>query len=170
MRLDQIDTRLSPELYAEMLEQLTGRGAWQGETRYRTRLGSEFPVDMVLQRVEQGGREFIFLLVRDITERKRIEQRLADAAWRFRTIFEESPVAKLLLGPDFVVTQANLAAGSLLGYASAELVGKPPSFIMDPQQRDAIDRLRLRLAGVRRRRPRATACCATRTATWSGAA
>ena len=146
MRLDQIDTRLSPELYAEMLEQLTGRGAWQGETRYRTRLGSEFPVDMVLQRVEQGGREFIFLLVRDITERKRIEQRLADAAWRFRTIFEESPVAKLLLGPDFMVTQANLAAGSLLGHASADLVGKPPSFIMDPLQHDAIDRLRLRLA------------------------
>ena len=144
--LAQIDTRLSPEQYAEMLEELTGRGAWQGETRYRTRLGSEFPVDVVLQRVEQGGREFIFLLVRDITERKRIEQRLADAAWRFRTIFEESPVAKLLLGPDFVITQANIAAGKLLGYALGELVGKPPSIILQPEDADAMERLHRRLA------------------------
>lgn len=146
MELGEIDARLSPEQYAEMLEELTGRGAWQGETRYRTRLGSEFPVDMVLQRVEQGGREFIFLLVRDITERKRIEQRLADSAWRFRTIFEESPVAKLLLGPDFTIAQANIAAGSLLGYGPGELVGRLPEEILQPPQRDAIDRLRLRLA------------------------
>lgn len=146
MRLAEIDTRLTPEQYADMLDELTGRGAWQGETRYRTRLGSEFPVDMVLQRVEQGGREFIFLLVRDITERKRIEQRLADAAWRFRTIFEESPVAKLLLGPDFAITQANIAAGTLLGYRPGELVGRQPETILQPGQADAIDRLRLRLA------------------------
>jgi len=146
MPLAQIDARLSPEQYAEMLDELTGRGAWQGETRYRTRLGSEFPVDMVLQRVEQGGREFIFLLVRDITERKRIEQRLADAAWRFRTIFEESPVAKLLLGADFMVSQANIAAGKLLGYAPGELVGGPPSMVLQSEHADAIDRLRRRLA------------------------
>jgi PAS domain S-box-containing protein len=146
MQLAQIDTRLTPELYSEMLEELSGRGAWQGETRYRTRLGSEFPVDAVLQRVEQGGREFIFLLVRDITERKRIEQRLADSAWRFRTIFEESPVAKLLLGPDFTITQANIAAGKLLGYAPGELVGQPPHVILQPDEAEAMDRLQRRLA------------------------
>jgi PAS domain S-box-containing protein len=146
MQLAQIDTRLTPELHSEMLEELSGRGAWQGETRYRTRLGSEFPVDAVLQRVEQGGREFIFLLVRDITERKRIEQRLADAAWRFRTIFEESPVAKLLLGPDFVITQANIAATKLLGYAPGELVGQHPAVILQPDEAEAVERLRRRLA------------------------
>jgi PAS domain S-box-containing protein len=144
--LAQIDTRLTPEQYAEMLEELTGRGAWQGETRYRTRLGSEFPVDVVLQRVEQGGREFIFLLVRDITERKRIEQRLADAAWRFRTIFEESPVAKLLLGPDFMISQVNIAAGKLLGYAPGELVGQAPHVILQPEEAEAMDRLHRRIA------------------------
>jgi len=146
LALSQIDTRLTPELYAEMLEELCGRGAWQGEARYRTRVGSEFPVDMVLQRVEQGGREFIFLLVRDITERKRIEQRLADAAWRFRTIFEESPVAKLLLGPDFAIRQANIAAGKLLGYAPGELVGRAPAEILQPAEADAMQRLQRRLA------------------------
>ena len=146
LTLPQVDCRLSPEQYAEILEELSGRGAWQGETRYRTRLGNEFPVDVVLQRVEQGGREFIFLLVRDITERKRIEQRLADAAWRFRTIFEESPVAKLLLGPDFSITQANVAAGQLLGYRPGELVGKAPQMILEPAEADAIDQLRQRLA------------------------
>ena len=146
LTLARIDTRLSAERFAEILEELSGRGAWHGETRYRSRLGSEFPVDVVLQRVEQGGRESIFLLVRDITERKRIEQRLADSAWRFRTIFEESPVAKLLLGPDFRIAQANIAAGKLLGYAPGELVGREPAEILQPSAADAMQRLQRRLA------------------------
>lgn len=147
MALAQIDVQPPAGRQADLLAALSARGAWQGETRYRTRAGGEFPVDVVLQRVEQGGREFIFLLARDITERKRSEQRLADAAWRFRTIFEESPVAKLLLGPDFTITQANAAAGALLGHAPGELIGRPPAQLLDPAQGGAIDALRARLAG-----------------------
>jgi PAS domain S-box-containing protein len=144
LALAQIDVLLTPERYAEILDELLGRGAFHCESRYRTRLGSEFPVDLVLQRVEQGEREFIFLLVRDITERKRIESRLADAASRFKTIFEESPVANLLLGPDFRILQANISACTLLGLGSEQLLGTQPSGFMP--QPEVFERLRQRLA------------------------
>jgi len=130
LALAQIDVLLTPERYANILEELSGRGAHHSESRYRTRLGSEFPVDLVLQRVERGGREFIFLLVRDITERKRIEARLADAASRFKTIFEESPVANMLLGPDFRVVEANAAACALLGREAALFSGMQPAALL----------------------------------------
>ncbi|MCE2646001.1 MAG: PAS domain S-box protein [Burkholderiaceae bacterium] len=143
LALAQIDVLLTPERYADILQELSTRGAYHCESRYRTRLGSEFPVDLVLQRVEQGGREFIFLLVRDITERKRIEARLADAASRFKTIFEESPVANMLLGPGFRVAQVNTAACELLGRTPEHLVGLQPSALL--VQGEIFEQLRERL-------------------------
>lgn len=144
MPLAAIDTTLTADKYAEILEQLSGRGAYQGEARYRTRLGSEFSVDVVLQRVEHAEREFIFLLVRDISDRKRVEEALADSAARFRTIFEESPVANLLLDSRFRIEQVNRAACTLLGYSAESLRGQDPSVFMHPE--DAAGRLRERLA------------------------
>jgi len=144
--LSAIDTTLTPERYAEILEQLTGRGAYQGEARYRTRLGSDFSVDVVLQRVEHGDREFIFLLVRDISDRKRVEAALADSAARFRTIFEEGPVAHLLLDARFVIVQVNRAACTLLGRTASALMGQDPSLFLHPDDSDASLRLREKLA------------------------
>ena len=146
MALAAIDTTLTPERYADMLEQLTGRGAYQGEARYRTRLGSEFSVDVVLQRVEHGEREFIFLLVRDISDRKQVEAELADSAARFRTIFEESPVANLLLDAHFRIVQANRAACTLLGYSAPALVGQEPTIFLHHDDSQTATRLRARLA------------------------
>ncbi|HTT10212.1 MAG TPA: PAS domain S-box protein [Burkholderiaceae bacterium] len=146
MPLQAIDMTLTVERYADILEQLTGRGAYQGEARYRTRLGSEFSVDVVLQRVEHGEREFIFLLVRDISDRKQVEEALADSAARFRTIFEESPVANLLLDAKFRIVQANRAACVLLGYDPQILVGQDPAMFLHPDDSDAVKRLRARLA------------------------
>jgi PAS domain S-box-containing protein len=146
MTLAAIDTTLTPEKYADILEQLTGRGAYQGEARYRTRLGSEFSVDVVLQRVEHGEREFIFLLVRDISDRKQVEEELADSAARFRTIFEESPVANLLLDTQFRIVQVNRAACALLGQSAQTLVGQDPAALLHPEDAQTARRLRARIA------------------------
>jgi PAS domain S-box-containing protein len=113
-----------------MIDALLGRGAFHGEARYRTRLGSEFEVDLVLQRVEHGEREFIFLLVRDISDRKRIEVELAENAERLATIFNESPVGILQLDGSFRIRRANRAACALLGYAERDLLGRDPVRLM----------------------------------------
>ena len=54
-----------------------------------------------IQRVEQAGREFILLLSRDISARKQAEEALSESAERFRALFDESPVAALLLDSGF---------------------------------------------------------------------
>lgn len=146
MPLAAIDASLTPEGFAEILGELDGRGAFHGEARYRTRRGSEFPVDLVLQRVEHGDREFIFGLVRDISDRKRIEAQLTEAASRFRTIFEESPVANLLLDSHFRIVQANRAAAELVGVTADELVGGEPAALLAVDDAGAIARLRAAIA------------------------
>jgi PAS domain S-box-containing protein len=132
LRLGAIDASLTEERLGEMIEALLGRGAFHGEARYRTRLGSEFEVDVVLQRVEHGEREFIFLLVRDISDRKRIEVELAENAERLATIFNESPVGILQLDSSFRIRRANRAACALLGYREHDLLGRDPVRLMHP--------------------------------------
>jgi PAS domain S-box-containing protein len=132
LRLGAIDTSLTDEALAEMIEALLDRGAFHGEARYRTRLGSEFEVDLVLQRVEHGEREFIFLLVRDISDRKRIEVELAENAERLETIFNESPVGIVQLDSTFRIRRANRAACALLGYREHDLLGRDPVRLTHP--------------------------------------
>jgi len=132
LRLGSIDTSLTEEGLAEMIEALLDRGAFHGEARYRTRLGSEFEVDLVLQRVEHGEREFIFLLVRDISDRKRIEVELAENAERLETIFNESPVGIVQLDSTFRIRRANRAACALLGYREHDLLGRDPVRLTHP--------------------------------------
>ena len=111
-------------------EQLRSRGAYQGEATYQTRFGSTFPVEVVVQRVEQGGREFILLLARDATERKRAEDALTESAERFRALFDESPVAALLLDAGFRVIGVNRAASATVGYSIEELTGRDPELFV----------------------------------------
>jgi PAS domain S-box-containing protein len=148
LRLRAIDLNLSDERFAAILDALLARGAYQGETRYRTRTGSEFPVDVVLQRVEHGEREFIFLLVRDISERKRIEVSLAEHGERLSTLFNESPVGIVLLDGHFRMRRVNRAACALLGQGEDRLLGRDPTGLLHPDDRDASMRQRGRLAVV----------------------
>jgi len=147
LHLAAIDVGISAERFGDLLEALGVRGAYQGEARYRTRFGSEFPVDVVLQRVEHAGREFIFMLARDISDRKRIETALADNAERFSTVFNESPVGNLLLDRAFRVVTINPATAGLTGYREHDLAGRDPVLLVHPEDVDVMARLRDRIRG-----------------------
>ncbi|HRK56684.1 MAG TPA: PAS domain S-box protein, partial [Burkholderiaceae bacterium] len=85
-------------------------------------------------------------LVRDITERKRVERKLAEAAQRFEIIFEESPVAKLVLDPAFRVLQANAAAIRLLGQEADTVKGTDPRAFLGDRVQPAVTALIAQLA------------------------
>jgi diguanylate cyclase (GGDEF)-like protein/PAS domain S-box-containing protein len=61
---------------------------------------------------------------RDITERKRAADALAEAEQRFRRAFEEAPIGMVMLTLGLRVVRANDAMGRLLGRAPGELVGR----------------------------------------------
>ncbi|HQR21421.1 MAG TPA: PAS domain S-box protein [Burkholderiaceae bacterium] len=124
--LGEIDTGLGADGFEALYEQLRARGSYRGPATYRNRFGSAFPVEVVVQRVEQGGREFILLLARDASERRRAELALTESAERFRALFDESPVATLLLDAGFRVIGANRSASDALGYPVDELIGQDP--------------------------------------------
>src|SRR4029453_2450594 len=147
MSLAVIDAGLDGTAFEVLYEQLRTRGGYEGESAYRTRFGSVFPVEIVLQRVEQSGREFILLLARDASERKRAQEALTESAERFRGLFDESPVAAVLLDPNFRVIGANQAASGTGGYPVEELLGGDPESLVATDDQPAYRLMREQLQG-----------------------
>ncbi len=60
----------------ESFERLLAEGALHLETTHQRKDGSLFPVDFSGRRIEVDGRPFVQYVIRDITERKRAEERI----------------------------------------------------------------------------------------------
>jgi two-component system cell cycle sensor histidine kinase/response regulator CckA len=81
-----IDPDFSMELWHDRWEELKGRGSMSFETRHRAKDGRMFPVEICANYFEYEGEQFIFSLVRDITERKRYEEALRESEQRYRML------------------------------------------------------------------------------------
>jgi PAS domain S-box-containing protein len=76
-------------------------------------------------REKKTDQPIILLAIEDITERKRLEDLLAESEERYRRIFETASDGILLLEKHKGnIAHANPAIGKMLGYSEAELVGK----------------------------------------------
>jgi PAS domain S-box-containing protein len=76
-------------------------------------------------RGKKTDQPIILLAIEDITERKRLEDLLAESEERYRRIFETASDGILLLEKHKGnIAHANPAIGKMLGYSEAELVGK----------------------------------------------
>jgi PAS domain S-box-containing protein len=140
----QIDLGLAAGDFSAMVEKLRLHGAQRRETHYANRLrpGAALPVEVIAQRAGHGPRESVLLLARDISERKRAELALLESAERFRSLFDESPVALLMLDEHLRVLQANRAASRMLDRALIDLVGAEAAALLAPAEPAAAERLR----------------------------
>lgn len=60
-------------------------------------------------------------IVTDISERKRMERMLAESEWKFRSVFEKSPIGIGLIDRHGAIIQTNQAFRQMLGYSDDEL-------------------------------------------------
>lgn len=95
-----------------------------------------------------GKARGFFVLVTDITERRRAEEALAAAEQRFRTLFDMAPLGTFLASPQKVVLDANAAAVKLLGRSREALLGRSMHSFTHPADLDISQaRLSALLAG-----------------------
>jgi PAS domain S-box-containing protein len=74
--------------------------------------------------------------VRDITQRRQIEEKLQESEERFRRIFEDGPLGIIISDPNYRVLKANKSFCEMLGYSEEELVGHSIEDFTHPQDRD----------------------------------
>lgn len=132
---------LGPDIYAQNLpyveralageEQLFDREIRDPSGTVRYTQASYIPDEV------DGEVRGFFVLVTDISARRRVEQRLEGAERRFRTLFDAAPIGSFLVSAESRVSDVNPAAVELLGRSREELVGMNPAEFTHPDDRAA---------------------------------
>jgi PAS domain S-box-containing protein len=119
----------------------------------RRRDGSEFPVEISLSPVASAAGVIVLSAIRDISDRKRIEEELRranqeldkrksrelrDHQTRIALIVDSSQDAIIGKNLDGMVTHWNKGAERMYGYTAAEIIGKPVSTLAPPERADEI--------------------------------
>jgi PAS domain S-box-containing protein len=88
--------------------------------------GAEFPVEISLSPLFTEEGIMVMSSIRDITDRKRAEQ-------KFRDLLESAPDAMVIVARDGKITLVNSQTERLFGYRRGELLGKPVEILV-PQR------------------------------------
>ncbi|MFH2040139.1 MAG: PAS domain S-box protein [Chloroflexota bacterium] len=108
-----IDTQVLPVGYSDVYEK-----------EYIKKDGSVFPIEIrtFLLRDDNGLPSGMWAIVRDITERKRVEQNLRESQQYNRMLFETSPTGLYLCRMDGFFVDCNEAYAKIIGYSIAETI------------------------------------------------
>ena len=119
----------------------------------RRRDGSEFPVEISLSPVTTGDGMIVLSAIRDISDRKRIEEdlrraneeldrrksrELRDSQNRLALIVDSSQDAIIGKNLDGIVTHWNKGAEHIYGYTAQEMIGRPISVLAPTEKKDEI--------------------------------
>ena len=94
-------------------------------TTHQRKDGSAYPVEVNLQQTVYGSKQVFLAVIMDITERKKLQEKLEASENQFRDYFENAPNAYFSIDADGNILSCNKRAKTLLGYGDENLVGKP---------------------------------------------
>lgn len=88
---------------------------------HRRKEGTSFPVEINFAAHTHNGRRLFMSVVRDITQRRNVEEALKRSEESFRQIYEHAPIGIAITNTDDHFLQCNPAYCELVGYTEAEL-------------------------------------------------
>ena len=121
--LDFVHPEDHPQTNEAAAEVLTGRLVQDFENRYVRKDGSLVPI--VWSASWSAGERLMFCVARDVTERRRAEQKLDALRRRLELVYKSMPDGLHGLNLDGTINFENPAAERMLGYSPGELLGKP---------------------------------------------
>ncbi|MGB7788886.1 PAS domain S-box protein [Methanoregula sp.] len=83
--------------------------------------GNTFPAEVFLSAFEIQGRRVVLASVRDMTVRRQTEDALRESELKYRTIFENTGTATVLIEEDTTISLANSGFEHLSGYSRKEI-------------------------------------------------
>ncbi|WP_097279865.1 PAS domain S-box protein [Caenispirillum bisanense] len=132
MRISDINT-LPPAAVAEEMARAMRESRDHFVFRHRLATGQERDVEVHSGPVMAGDRQLLYSIIHDITRRCEAERKLRDSEIRFRSLFEQSPWATLVLAPDGSVLRANAAWQTMWGGSVESLRHRSYNMLHDLQ-------------------------------------
>ena len=105
------------------------RGSLVFETVHQGRDGYPIPVEVSARSNHVAGNHFLQSIIRDITERRAMDERMRRMLDAFSAVIDASPAAIVAVTPDLRVTTWNRAAEHLFGWTANEAIGAVAPFI-----------------------------------------
>ncbi len=110
------------------------------ETWHRRRDGAVFPVEASTRTIDVDGAKFFQTIVRDITERKAMEEELRQAKQKLEAVIEAAPAGIVVLDLEGCVQLCNKAAERIYGWKAQEVLGCPVPDAVYPEEERALGR------------------------------
>lgn len=112
----------------------TGRSMGQLGTVFGLRAnGEEFPVEASIAQSAVDREIYYTVILRDISERKQVEDKLLESENKFRMLFESANDGLLLLSMDGRILDINAICHERLGYTKDEMMGRRISEFDSPE-------------------------------------
>jgi len=111
------------------------------EWQHRKTDGTLFDAEVSLSRVGTGQGHLVQGVIRDVTERRRIEQELRESELRFRTVFDLAPMAILVTDTEGRYVDANLTACRHAGLPLERLIGRRLSDVLVFDAQDYMEQM-----------------------------
>jgi len=126
--VDEIKTMYATELFVDESKAIIKKNTLSGyiepyEAIAIKKDGTKFPVEIQRKNYLYDGRNIRVTAIRDITDRKKDEQRLRTNELKFRTIFENVEYGILVGGLNKKTIDANESFCKMSGYSRDELIG-----------------------------------------------
>ncbi len=98
--------------------------------------GSLFPIEISLSCGEINNNKFVIAVLRDITERNKVEEALRENEEKFRSVIETANDAIVSIDAEGVFIFWNKSAEKIFGYSEKEILGKSISLIIPERYQD----------------------------------
>ena len=98
--------------------------------------GTTFPVDIMLNPLKHLAEPMTLAVVRDITDRRAIEDALRQAQLAFETFYEQPPDATILVDEDGKINRVNAAAEAMFGFSRERMLGQAIEMLVPERIRD----------------------------------
>ena len=132
-RISDINT-LSEEQIRRAMAAAVGKRRTHFTFRHRRADGSIRVVEVLSGPIQLRGRQLLYSIIDDITERKRVEEALARSEAFQRAMIACSPVALYSIDPRGNVLTWNASAERIFGWKADEVLGRPLPIVPDDKQ------------------------------------
>ena len=120
----QLDGSLSQEQEKELIAKAIEQGSNRFEWLHQRINGDVFPVEVLLTSIPTQRKKIIHVSLRDISERKKVDNALRDSEKKYKFLFEKSTVLNCITDMKGIITEINSKFLEILGYSRNEVIGR----------------------------------------------